>query len=84
MDDSVRAPIDRALSLLRRLWLASQDWLITGLGACAAPMLAPPYDPVRQHRPADLTDSERRMWHELETRLRATPGTTHHDPSVDR
>ncbi|WP_099855253.1 hypothetical protein OG836_04150 [Micromonospora zamorensis] len=84
MDDSVREPIDGAPSLLRRLWLASQDWLIAGLGGCVPPMVVPPYDPGRPDRPADLTDSERRTWHDLETRLRATPGTTNHDPSVDR
>lgn len=84
MDDSAREPIDSPPSLLRRILLASQDWLIAGLGGCVPPMMVPPYDPAWQHRPADLTDSERRAWHDLETRLRAMPGATNHDPSVDR
>ncbi|WP_433550557.1 hypothetical protein ACQP08_21820 [Micromonospora zamorensis] len=84
MDDSVGEPIDSTPSVLRRLWLASQDWLIAGLAGCVPPMMVPPYDTARQRRPADLTDSERMAWDELETRLRATPGTTNQDLSGDR
>lgn len=85
MDDSVREPSDSAPSLLRRVWLAIEGWLVLGLGCCVAPMWVQPHDTARQRRPGDLTDAEWRAWRELEPRLRGTPDTTtNHDLSGER
>ena len=73
MDDSVPQPTDSVPSPLRRLWRASQGWLIVSLGACVPPIWMQIED-AAERRSEQLTDTEWRAWRDLERRLCAVPG----------